>query len=66
MEDRGSRVRFDLRCPVKMVTSERITMEGETKYLSADGAFICCPDFVSPRESIALAAECPMAIFFTS
>jgi hypothetical protein len=58
MEDRRSRIRYELRCPVKMVTSQG-DMEGETKNVSWDGALILCREPLAPEETFTLTIELP-------
>lgn len=58
MEDRRSRIRYELTCPVKMVTSPG-NMEGETKNVSWDGALILCPEPLPPEETFTLTIELP-------
>ena len=61
MEDRRSRIRFNVRYPVTITTS-RGTMEGETKDMSADGASISCPEPLNPNEPFLLKVEFPTGL----
>ena len=58
MEDRRSRTRFELRCPARMVTPQG-NIEGETKNVSGDGAFILCQDPLTPKKNFTLTIEFP-------
>ncbi|UCG11001.1 MAG: PilZ domain-containing protein [Deltaproteobacteria bacterium] len=58
MEERRARTRFTVRCPVTVITSDG-TIQGETKDLSGDGAFIRCQKPPTPKEILPLIIELP-------
>jgi len=57
-EDRRRYPRFDVRYPVKIVTS-RGMFEGETKDMSAGGTFIWCQETLRAQEMCGLKIEIP-------
>ena len=62
MEDRRFRIRYKVRWPVTLMTSEG-TIEGETLNLNANGAFIRCGQPLSPGERLLLTMELPASTF---
>ena len=56
MEDRRSSGRYGTTYPVTMITSQGIK-KGETKNVSANGAFIACEDPLDPRDRVCLCIE---------
>lgn len=58
MEDRRSRIRYEVRWPVKVMISQR-NMEAEIRNVSASGAFVCCEEPFKPKERLHLNVEFP-------